>query len=527
MPADSTLWERMGFNGASALGITGVDTRPYTRLSEGANGMAQKVLDDAAAIFPEFDGLTQLALPLPADYASPSLASFLNWHSAHQVQYLKDQAPNWTAGDLRLLTFGTSVDPTQNETFLLTADGKQVLRIATLQPTEIARLALADQERLAMLPAFRELHANPMGLWPADDIFNLAASGGTAPPATVDEARARIETEILAPFETLVLAAADPTRRNETITAENLAALYPNLFLDQIASLRRRLDRMAVFNPDVISQMVADLNTRFTRLQSYSTVTPPGTTDATSRLTTSVNSIDNLAGINRALQIFLQSELRQRDILATNDVIVFDGTFQNRAVDTPLMVFLFQTQENYSDEADAQARSEELNQTKSLLEAYAKMQQFVNDTIRSFDPTQFQKDNENNPDAVERKSFMNVANTASLNLSTQDLLVVSMFDRTFAPANGNSFLPIERETNSTRPTFPITNPAASSVLVAYTQQEWDLFSQDLSKISKVLSADSEARMDAINRVAKEKNRHYELATETVTKMTEILRSILN
>lgn len=531
MPVD-TMWERMGFNGASAIGIAGIDTRPYTRLSEGDSGMAQAVLDDAAAIFPVFDGVTNLALPLPPDYASPSLNGFVTWHTAHQVQFLKEQAPNWAAGDLRAVTFGTSSDPALNETFLLSADGTRVIRVATLLAGDIAQLPLEDQQRLAEdVPAFRAIHANPIGLWPADDIFNLAASGGTAPPATVAEARQRIEDTMILPLETIVLARHDPARRNETITADNIAALYPNLFLDQIASLRRRLAEMAIFNPNVIGQITADLKTRFDRIDSYANVTRQAATAGFNRLTEAVNTTDNLAGIGRALNVFLQSELRQRDLLAVADTIVFDGTFSNRKVDTPMMVFVFQTQENYSDEAEAQARSEEMNQMKALLESYTRMQDIVNQTIRTFDPVQFQKDNENAPNAdelFEEKTLLGGLTADSLlsSLTTSDFLVLSMFDRTASRASSNTFLPIENETNSIRPSFPFFYDG-SNLLKPYKQQEWDLFSQDLSKISKVLSADAEARMDAINRVAKEKNRHYELATETINKMTEILRSIVN
>ncbi|MEZ5753394.1 MAG: hypothetical protein R3D90_01075 [Paracoccaceae bacterium] len=537
MPVDLTMWERMGFNGASAIGIAGVDTRPYTRLSEGDSGMAQAVLDDAAAIFPVFDGVTNLALPLPPDYANPTLNGFVTWHTAHQVQFLKEQAPNWAAGDLRAVTFGTSPDPALNETFLLSADGTRVIRVATLQPGDIAQLPLADQARLADdIPAFRAMHANPMGLWPADDVFNVAASGGTPPPANVAEARQRIETTMIAPLESLVLASHDPARRNETITAENLAALYPNLFLDQIASLRRRLAEMAIFDPKVIGQITADLKTRFDRIVAYSNVTPQAAAPNFNRMTDAVNTTDNLAGIRRAQNIFLQSELRQRELLAVADTIVFDGTFNNRKVDTPMMVFLFQTQENYSDEAEAQARSEEMSQMKALLESYTRMQKFVNDTIRSFDPVAFQQANPNNNEAVETKPFMAAGSSFELTtasasrpqpLTENDLLVVSMFDRTAAFANNNTFLPIERETNSNRPVFEFFSSNQLGLLKAHSQQSWDLFSQDLSKISKVLSADAEARMEAINRVAKEKNRHYELATETINKMTEILRSIVN
>lgn len=524
--ADSTFWNRMGFDGASAIGLGGVDTRPYTVLSKGASAMAQKVLDDAAAIFPEFDGVSNVALPLPADFAAPSFGSFLNWHTAHQVQFLKERAPNWTAGDLRAVTFGTSANPVENETFVLSADGRRAIHVNQLQTIDLAQLPLEDQRRLAEdIPAFRAIHANPLGLWPADGV------SGSAPPTTVAAARDRIETLYLAELERAVQSSANyrPERRAEAVTAANLQTHYPNMFLDQIDLMRRRLAKMAIFNPDAIGQFVADLKERFERLERYATTTRP--TLNSFGLIEAANSTDDLASLDRAKLIFMQMELRLRDVAASSADIAFTGNFIGRAVDTPLMVFLFQTQENSSAEADARARSEELNQMNALIQAYTRIQQFVNDTLKRFDPVAFQAANPNDDKAIERKALLGKNSLSDLNLSSSDLRALSMFETSLAKLNQNSFHPIELATNAVRPTFDIIvmpSPFIPFVgLKQHTQQEWDLFSQSLSKVSKVLSSDSQARMDEVNRISRGKNRSYELASETLNKMTDILRSIVN
>lgn len=527
-----TFWTRMAYDGASAIGKAGVDPRPYARLSEGSTVMAQKVLDDAASIFPEFDGVTTVALPLPADFTNPPFASFLNWHTAHQVKFLKESAPNWAVGDLRAVTFGTSANPIENETFMLSADGRRVIHVNQLQTTDIAALPLADQERLAELPAFRALHSNPLGLWPADDV------SGNAPPATVAEARARVESAYIKPLEDLIKASAaySDAKRGETVTTANMTTHYPNLFLDQVDLIRRRLAGMAVFSPDALGEWVRDIKTRFDRVEAYSNVTKPEKNVL--GLTLAANSTDDLAGVERARTIFLQTELRLRDLAVSSyDIaddgkytVVVDGQAVDRFTDTPLMVFLFQTQANYAAEADAQARSEELRQMNALIQTYTQIQKYVNETLKKFDPVAFQAANPNDDKAIERKAFLGISLLGDLGFSESDMKLLSMFEKTVMSQKDNTYLPIEKSTNALRPSFDFldgTVPFLPTLLKTHTQQEWDLFSQSLSKVSKVLSSDSQARMDSVNKISREKNRHYELASETLNKMTDILRSIVN
>ncbi len=532
MPSD-TYWQSMAFDGASGRGVAGLDPHPYARLSEGnsfvdANGIAQfasKVLFDGAAVFPEFDGTSNQALPLPADYASPSFASFAGWHTAIQAQFLKDQTPGWTAGDFRATTFGTSPDPTQNQTYVLSVDGRRVYFVNTLMGADIARMPLEDQEVLAGVPAFRALLTTPQGWWPAD-----AQPGGAVPPATVAEARAKIETEILGPIETVITASRtyDATRRNEEITSANLGSLYHNLFLDQIDMLRLRLAKMAVFDPDALKMIVKDWQERFTRIERFSSITPQ--TPVANGLTTSVNSLDGLAGANRALQVFLRSELRIRDLMTASSQIVFTGTYKTgdtvRVADTPMMVFMFQTQQNYTAEAEAQAKSEELNEMKALIESYTKIQKLVNQTLQTFDPVKFGAVDGRKETDQEFKRFLDKSTLNDLpSPADETKLVLAMFDSVAARQNTNSFHPLEIDTNALRPTFDFMQSGAA--FKEHTQTDWDLFSQNLSKVSKVLTADSQARMDEINRISRGKNRNYELASDTLNRMTDILRSIIN
>jgi hypothetical protein len=286
---------------------------------------------------------------------------------------------------------------------------------------------------------------------------------------------------------------------------------------------------MAIFSPDARGEWVRELKERFERVERYSTVTPP--TLNSQGLTVAANSTDDLVSVGRAKSIFLQTELRLRDLSMSSATIAFDGKFDNRIVDTPLMVTLFQTQENYSAEADAQARSEELNQMNALIQAYTRIQKYVNDTLKTFDPVAFKAANPNDDKAVERKAFLGKNILSDLGFSAEELRLLSMFETSLVKQNNNSLLPIEISTNALRPSFDILgdfNPFFNmTFLKQHTQQEWDLFSQNLSKVAKVLSSESQSRMDAVNAISRGKNRNYELATETLNKMTDILRSIVN
>lgn len=516
-------WQSMGLDGGSAQGYAGVETRPYTRLSEGGASMAQKVLDDAALIFPEFDGVVNKAAPPPANFANPDFAAFANWHTAHQVQFLKEQSPAWAAGDFRAVTFGSSGNAAENQTFVLSADGQRVYFVNTLMPVDVAKMPLEDQERLADLPAFRALISNPQGWWPADGL-----PGEPPPPATVAEARERIEADFLGPLEQLIKGSPfyDDTRRGEVLAAGNLGELYHNLFLDQIDMLRQRLAKMAVFDPNSVGLLVKDWRERFQRIERFATVTAQQTSGI-SGLTAAVNSLDNLAGVGRGLKVFLRSELRLRDLMDGSNQIVFSGTFNGQVTDTPMMVFLLQTQKNNAAEAAAQAKSEELNEMKALVQIYTKIQQLVNETMQKFDPVAFGAVPGRKETDEEKIGFLGRTGVIfPPPLTAEQKIVLSMFETSLAKANNNTFHPLETVANAPRPTFDFVGSDAN-MFIKHSQTEWDLFSQNLSKTSKVLSADSQARMDEINRISRGKNRNYELASETLNRMTDILRSIVN
>ena len=112
--ADPTFWSRMGFDGGSALGIAGVDTRPYTLWTKDAAETAQKVLDDAAAIFPEFDGVTgmlvgtlvdsvtlsqldpanpQLTFPQPQQFRVSHRGATLDFHFHEGLPLVRGEPP--------------------------------------------------------------------------------------------------------------------------------------------------------------------------------------------------------------------------------------------------------------------------------------------------------------------------------------------------------------------------------------------------------------------------------------------------
>lgn len=522
------FWQNMGFDGASAQGMAGVNRQPYTILSQGTTVMAQKVLDDAAALFPEYDGETNIPPRLPPDFATPTGESFATWHTAAQIAYLKALEPDWR-NTPAVVTFGTAPSAFDYRTWLLSADGRSVINVNTLQTSDIARLSLDDQTRLAELPAFLEIHADPKGLWPAT-AAGVQSAGGTAPPATVAEARARID-KLISDLEAVVKTSVhyDADKRTEEVTANNLTERYPNLFLDQIDILRDRVANMAIFSFDAIGKIVDDLRKRFVRIERYSTVTPPQPDNFGTGLTLSANSTDNLAGVKRALNIFLRSEVQLRDIADIKHEVVTYGTMKLRPLDTPGMIFVLQTQDNYAKEAEARAQSEDLNQINALVQSYTGMQKMLNATLAKFDPVQFQKDNPNDYEKKnEYKTLLGETNIMVSQMSQEDRNILSMFEKRYVTANSNSYHPLEKELNTLRPTISVfTDFFIAGVFKPKMQKEWDLDSQNLAKVSKILSQESQLRMDQINALSREKNRNYDIATETLTKMTDILRSIVN
>lgn len=107
--------------------------------------------DDRRVLFPFYDGVetpSRIALQEPPtaiaqDPANLSAEEFLSWHSTYQLQYIATKG----TGTPKTVTV-TNSDGNAVHAMANTA-GDRILIIEQLQKTDIARLSLADQERIA------------------------------------------------------------------------------------------------------------------------------------------------------------------------------------------------------------------------------------------------------------------------------------------------------------------------------------------------------------------------------------------
>ena len=76
----------------------------------------------------------------------------------------------------------------------------------------------------------------------------------------------------------------------------------------------------------------------------------------------------------------------------------------------------------------------------------------------------------------------------------------------------------------TRPTAYIGS-TASSVLNAKSRTVWDGLATTMGDTTKIISQDSQIRMDEIAKINKAKNRQFDLGSNTLRKLTDILLNI--
>lgn len=453
---------------------------------------------DARRLFPVFDGQTNLLPGRPADFASPSAGSFMNWHAAHQLEYLHSHGtPTVVTDEAGTLTARVAGVPGPPDlSVFLTQDGRQAINLATLMPVDIAQLSLDDQRVLAALPQFADQIA------PA---FNLRPAAGDAGPGTVrDEIRAeiaQIRAQIAASPRYLDGEMArfdsDPAARRE---------LYHYFFLGQLDLLEGRLAKMAVFNTDAIGQITAGVIERYLRLERYVSMTPE-TPAVGASLPRNVNTSDSGASVAAAAEIFLGVEARLYDIARARFELAETGAFNGRPADVPQLVFVMQSLATRA--AEAEARTEELNQNNLLLRDYSRMQDVLNRTLKVYAD-------------LEPEALVSVGSFGTLaNVPLADQPVIAMFNQSGMDAT-NSYHPVESERGVVRPLLDML----AVPLVTHPKDAWDRFSIALGNATQQIGRDSQIRMQEIARMNEQKNQHYEMGSSVLSRTAEIIRTIL-
>ena len=573
-PVD-TYWTINGTGATLLIEPTAGDavTVPYTQLpgSDGVDYTAAQVWADARFLFDDIvlDPDTG-QYPERPDFDAATLDGFMRWHSRHQVDFILEKGTTALSPDPGdpppdPLPDGTLTVQyyafTDGPTFVLGQDGRTVYQIQALSATDIATMPLADQLALAGLAEFQDL---------ADALLIRPATGETA-----DEVR----DEFLTVVDALI---ADITARTDYDVGDRDTFLagfmfdpevrlqyYPHFFVEELNLYKLRLNQQALFSEIRINDFVSDLRERFERIKSYYDVSPE--TPSTTGLIGGVNTSEaDAVSMKRGLGIFIEMESQLFQIalarayviatgtmiepvkgrlmstqsildaaligstyddfgnfLATQSTNIVDritlGTSNQRFLDGPSLIFVLQTFSNYEAEAEAQVKSEELQLQSKLLEDYSKMQEILNETLNKFEPVPAAEDSDE-PPAPELLAILDL--TVVTGLTTEQKRIVSMFDTT-ASAIDNTYHPIEAARSSGSPVDfrPTLDIATDGTLTKHEKTKWDALSVNIGEATKIIGQSSQMQMDAINRLSQEKNRHYELGSNVLNKLTELLREI--
>jgi len=496
---------------------------------------AQLAINEAV-LFGTLDPSRDLGLPLPDGFNAPTPEQFGGWHSYFQARwmFLNAETVTWTetggntTQSMRHATFGTG---DAASTFMLSQDGSRVLRVDMLQLTDIAALPLVDQQALAQLPAFATRFGDRLGVTPSSQHPDSTLARD-ALKDTIDGAKDLLQDMIADPGATLagILDGTDAIGSN-----------YALLGISQLEMLAERLDGMGIFAPRQIQTEIGAIVDRISRIHRHATTPAESASTKWSGYQEGVNALDGLASVNAARDVLIRCEMQMHELARQALDVARSGKLDGRTLDGPSLVFVLQTFASQSSEAEAEAMTEEMNLVSRVLQDYTAMQRMLTDTLAVYDPVKLGK-----PDDNELLAILGIAQNTSLTAATpvpvkdgqppsraltpEEKRLIAMFDSHLSRASSTTDQPghpLERGLELMRPTQAIITGDSPGKFQHYTKEVWSNFATQLANATKLMNQDSQIRMDEIEKLNQAKNRSYDLATKTITSLSDILRSIIN
>ena len=234
----------------------------------------------------------------------------------------------------------------------------------------------------------------------------------------------------------------------------------------------------------------------------------------------------------------------QMDQVAKSQTISTGTAGVDKSLDLPTLIFFMQFYTNLIKEQQVNASTEMVNQQNQLLNAYSQIQTLVNNAQSRFNAKEQTEERDLFGNLVDGSqtytkvyigSLVDPATNAPISQSTYN--VMSMFDSVLS--NGNSrnngtnntvLNPIEKLFNIKRPTqklFEVGNDGRGGVYktTAYTSTAWNSYGTSLSSAVTQINQQTQIMMNNINTLDKEKNQHFDLANNCLTKMNELMASI--
>jgi len=213
---------------------------------------------------------------------------FTTWHSAYQAEYINAHKGEQDANGV--LTIGT---PPVAIHVTLSAAQNKVYILETLQKADFAKMALADQLRIAQTQTLVDVLRPQFGLTnnPAD----VLGTGSV--------------------FDKAVNAINSTTGNSAFVSPE-----FKQVFLDELKIIRDQVEKMGIFSPADINAAVKAIQERFERVAAFAKAAAPANAealatfnrpDAPPHFNTQFNnviSLDKGASVGAALQNFMNAE---------------------------------------------------------------------------------------------------------------------------------------------------------------------------------------------------------------------------
>gem|GEM_PF-4126259 len=520
---------------------------PDLYLPGGSHGAENDVLvDGAQQVVPFYDGTNYFQTSLPAkqppsfttapaslDLNATPPDNFLQWNSAYQAEYLKNNG-GAAHGEVTIGLPGNQIH------VVLASTNDRVYILENLQKTDFSKMPAADQMNIAKTSFFQTTLGPTLNLTtytdpttnPALGTINqfLSALGMTVPsPPNIS-----FYSDPSAPPS--AAGTTDPT--NSAISFAAMPAADRQIFIDELKLLGKQISGMSVFSQtDLANATTAitgrlELAARFARfspgatpapgtppttsvdctLKYGQTSSPPSSTDGPTLVSTDGNTT-----VANGYKNLITQEASIRNLAVADDQLV-QTALSDPTLDAPTLIFKFQLDANLAQEAEVNASTEEVKQLNALLNLYSQMQNIVNQTLQQFGDDPKQK-----LGLLGKSSWSDVPTSPS----PSDQVIVAIFEDYMGV---DSKHPLEIAYNIQKPTLDMVynikdSNHDSGYLNPYLKDSWNAFNSSLSDTVSQLNQQSQLKMNDINSATKQKDRHFDLANSALSKMSDMIQTI--
>lgn len=307
------------------------------------------------------------------------------------------------------------------------------------------------------------------------------------------------------------------------------------VFLDQLDNLQTRLDSTGILFKADFNEALQGIMARYERANAYRPravpagtnvfLTPSGNGFEANAIPTSARSSEYNRTSNRydwtIEDGYTSMMANERKILAQDNLRLKPSTAMalgGKQLDAPSLIYLFQLSYNLKDEAINNQATEEINQLNALLRSYSAMQARVNEVLASFPA---------DAKPTDTRSLALTDGPGDISPIDSNLALFLMFDKEGARPH-----PVEERKGIHRQTLDLltivegnANTRGSLKAPAHNKNVWDQFATRLSDAVTQLNQETQIRMNEINSLDKQKNRHFELANNALAKLNEIIQGV--